>query len=49
MSMAPIGVSPRLITQMGMRFPPGAPGPGTSGHIRSPVRFPGPVGATYLM
>merc|ERR1712183_693297 len=38
MSMAPIGVNPRLITQMGIRFPTGTPGPGTAGHIRSPVR-----------
>merc|ERR1712061_63507 len=29
MPMAPMGVSPRLISQMGMRFPQGAPGPGT--------------------
>lgn len=49
MPMAPMGVSPRLMSQMGMRFPTGAPGPGTPGHIRSPVRFPGPGGATYLM
>jgi len=49
MPMASMGVSPRLMSQMGMRFPPGGPGPGAVGHIRSPLRFPGPGGATYLM
>ena len=49
MTMGPMGVNPRLMSQMGLRFPPGGPGPGAVGHTRLPMRFPGPSGAGYLM
>ncbi len=42
MPMGPMGVSPRLMSQMGLRFP-------TGGGVRSPMRFPGPAAGGYFM